>query len=125
MTLSVFIASYSLVDARGVRASHDAFGYAAALTLIFLAIVLILSIWQTVHMDRNGGTSPGGYGPTNPQSFRRRSLRPPPDSLRDPGQAGAPRDDRADDPCDPRGMRELVVLGTASQVPTRERNQNG
>lgn len=27
-------------------------GYAAALTLIFLAIVLILSIWQTVHMDR-------------------------------------------------------------------------
>ena len=27
-------------------------GYAAALTLIFLAIVLILSIGQTLHMDR-------------------------------------------------------------------------
>ncbi|RYE61908.1 MAG: sugar ABC transporter permease, partial [Oxalobacteraceae bacterium] len=27
-------------------------GYAAALTLIFLAIVLVLSIGQTVHMDR-------------------------------------------------------------------------
>lgn len=27
-------------------------GYAAALTLIFLAIVLVMSIWQTVHMDR-------------------------------------------------------------------------
>lgn len=27
-------------------------GYAAALTLIFLVIVLVMSIWQTVHMDR-------------------------------------------------------------------------
>jgi multiple sugar transport system permease protein len=27
-------------------------GYAAALTLIFLAIVLILSIWQTLRMER-------------------------------------------------------------------------
>ncbi|MDQ0511557.1 carbohydrate ABC transporter permease [Ancylobacter amanitiformis] len=27
-------------------------GYAAALTLLFLALILILSIWQTLHLDR-------------------------------------------------------------------------
>jgi len=32
---------------------------------------------------------------------------------------------RGSESCEPQSMRELVVLGTASQVPTRERNQNG